>query len=249
VTSNQAQVSAHAGHPAHAPVLPASAYTAALASGAGYVEVDVRRTADGHLVACHDPLTSQGQPVGAVSYARLCELAGVEVPLVADVLALLGGRARGHLDLKEAGYEPGLVRLALDALGPGQFVITSADDASVAAIRTAFRDPAAVPAALTLGRGLRGEPRAVWLRTRLSELRPLARLRACGADWVAVDHRLAAAGVARLCRRHRLRVMVWTVNNDREIRYWLSGGRADVVVTDRPARAIALRDREVPGPG
>jgi glycerophosphoryl diester phosphodiesterase len=38
-------------------------------------------------------------------------------------------------------------------------------------------------------------------------------------------------------------VMVWTVNREREIRYWLSDHRADVLITDRPAVALALRDQ------
>jgi glycerophosphoryl diester phosphodiesterase len=58
-----------------------------------------------------------------------------------------------------------------------------------------------------------------------------------------VDHRLAPTGIVRQCRRRHLKVMVWTVNNDRELRYWLSGQRIDVLVTDRPARAVALRGR------
>jgi hypothetical protein len=36
--------------------------------------------------------------------------------------------------------------------------------------------------------------------------------------------------------------MVWTVNAGREIRYWL-GRPIDVLVTDRPALAIALREQ------
>jgi hypothetical protein len=36
---------------------------------------------------------------------------------------------------------------------------------------------------------------------------------------------------------------VWTVNGDRDLRYWLHPGRADVVVTDRPGRAVELRAR------
>ena len=36
--------------------------------------------------------------------------------------------------------------------------------------------------------------------------------------------------------------MVWTVNSEREIRYWL-GRPIDVLVTDRPALAVALRDQ------
>jgi glycerophosphoryl diester phosphodiesterase len=37
--------------------------------------------------------------------------------------------------------------------------------------------------------------------------------------------------------------MMWTVNNDCELRYWLSHPCIDVLVTDRPARAVALRGR------
>jgi glycerophosphoryl diester phosphodiesterase len=36
--------------------------------------------------------------------------------------------------------------------------------------------------------------------------------------------------------------MVWTVNSEREIRYWLRRP-IDVLVTDRPALAVGLRDR------
>jgi glycerophosphoryl diester phosphodiesterase len=213
-------VSAHAGQ-----LDPARS----LAAGPDYVELDIRRTADGELVAVHDADTPDGHLVAALPYARLCDLAGAEVPRVRDILALIRGRARGHLDLKVTGGEEELVRLALDILGPGQFVVTTAEDSSVAAIRSRFTDPDAVPVALSLGR-------------RVSELRPLPRVRACGANWVAVNQRLALAGVAWQCRRAGLTVMVWTVNGDRDMRYWLAG-RADVLITDRPAHAIALRSR------
>jgi glycerophosphoryl diester phosphodiesterase len=154
--------------------------------------------------------------------------------------------ARGHLDLKDTGGEHEVVRLALDVLGPGQFIITTLEDSSVAAIRSRFPSAADVPVALSLGRDLAGASPARWLRTRLSELRPLPRLRACGANWVAAEHRLARAGVRRQCRRQHVKVMVWTVNGEREMRYWLGDHRADVLITDRPTVAIELRD-QAPG--
>jgi glycerophosphoryl diester phosphodiesterase len=235
-------VSAHAGD--RAPTL--ETYRNAVATGADYVELDIRRTADGELVSFHDALAPGGEPLSAVGYARLCDLAGYRVPTVADVLATIEGRAMGHLDLKDAGGEDEVVRLALDVLGPGQFVITTLEDSSVAAIRSRFPSADDVPVALSLGRDLAGASRARWLRTRLSELRPLPRLRACGADWVAAEHRLARAGVWRQCRREHVKVMVWTVNSEREMRYWLSGHRADVLITDRPTVAVGLRD-QAPG--
>lgn len=224
VTQRQVMVSAHAGRGAGVSL---GGYERAVASGADYAEVDIRLTADGELVAAHDRDLPGGQPVAALAYRELRDRAGYEVPRVADVLAVIRGRARGHLDLKVAGAEDALVRLALDVLGPGQFVVTTAEDASVAAVTARFPDREAVPVALSLRRA-----RDLW---------PLPRIKGAGASWVALQHRLARAGVARQCRRHGLGVLVWTVNQDCDLRYWLGRGRADVVITDRPARAIELR--------
>jgi glycerophosphoryl diester phosphodiesterase len=250
VLVNPVLISAHAGHAAHAGSRAIEAYRDAVATGADYVEIDIRGTADGELVAFHDARVADGRGhqgfqehwVAELGYARLCDLAGYEVPKVADVLALLKGRARGHLDLKEVGDEHRLVRLALDVLGPGGFIVTSLEDASVAAIRSRFGDADEVPVALSLGRGMRDAPRWQRVRTRASELWPEPRLRASGAEWAALNHRLALAGVAGRCRRRQRKVMVWTVNDEREIRYWLRR-RVDILVTDRPALAVALRDQ------
>ena len=37
--------------------------------------------------------------------------------------------------------------------------------------------------------------------------------------------------------------MIWTVNSDKAITRWLADPRVDVVVTDRPRHAAALRAR------
>jgi glycerophosphoryl diester phosphodiesterase len=214
------------------------AFAKATQSGAEYVEFDIRRTADGELAAYHDAHTRQGDPLAAISYSRLCEVAGYPVPRVADVMATIAGKATGHLDLKDTGGEEKVVEMALDILGPGNFVVTTLEDRSVAAVKERFP---AVPAALSLGRDLDEVPRARRAATRLSELFPLRRLRACRADWVAVHRRLAAAGVLAQCHRAGIKAMVWTVDEDAEIRRWLTDRRVTVLITNRPADAVALR--------
>ena len=213
-------------------------YANALESGAEYVEFDIRRTADGELAAFHDARTSQGDPLAAISYSRLCELAGYPVPRVAEVMATIAGNATAHLDLKDTGGEDKVVEMALDILGPGNFVVTTLEDQSVAAIKARFPS---VPVALSLGRDLDEVPRSRRAATRLSELRPMRRLRACRADWVAVHRRLAAAGVLAQCHRAGITAMVWTVDKDAEMRRWLADQRVTVLITNRPADAVALR--------
>jgi glycerophosphoryl diester phosphodiesterase len=214
------------------------AYAMALETGAEYVEFDIRRTADGELAAYHDPRTRQGEVLAAISYPRLCELAGYRVPRVADVMTLIAGKAAGHLDLKVTGGEEKVVEMALDILGPGNFVVTTLEDPSVDAIKTRFP---AVPAALSLGRDLNEVPRARKAATRLSELFPMRRLRACHADWVAVHRRLAAAGVLARSHRAGIKTMIWTVDEDAEIRRWLADPRVTVLITNRPGDAVAMR--------
>jgi glycerophosphoryl diester phosphodiesterase len=214
------------------------AYARALETGAEYVEFDVRRTADGELAAFHDARTRQGDVLAATSYARLCELAGYEVARVADVMALIAGKAAGHLDLKDTGGEEKAVEMALGILGPGNFVVTTLEDESVAAIKARFPE---VPAALSLGRDLSEVRRSERAATRLSELLPMRRLRACHADWAAVNHRLARAGVLAQCHRAGIKTMIWTVDEDAEMRRWLADSRVTVLITNRPADAVALR--------
>jgi glycerophosphoryl diester phosphodiesterase len=213
-------------------------YANALETGAEYVEFDIRRTADGELAAFHDARTSRGDALAAISYSRLCEQAGYPVPRVAEVMAAIAGKATGHLDLKDTGGEDKVVEMALDILGPGNFVVTTLEDQSVAAIKARFPS---VPVALSLGRDLDEVPRSRRAATRLSELRPMRRLRACRADWVAVHRRLAAAGVLAQCHRAGIKAMVWTVDGDAEMRRWLADQRVAVLITNRPADAVALR--------
>jgi glycerophosphoryl diester phosphodiesterase len=239
-----AAISAHRGGGEDAGAGTYEAYANALEAGAEYVEFDIRRTADGELAVYHDahagPHAGEHAALGQISYTRLCALAGYEVPRVTEIMRLIAGSASGHLDLKETGGEHTIIEQALAILGPGNFVVTTLEDASVAAIKARFPD---VPVGLSLGRDLAGVPRLFRPSARRHEVFPMGRIRACGADWVAMHHGLALAGALRRCRHHHIKTMVWTVNSDPGISRWLADFRVDVLVTDRPRRAIATRDR------
>jgi glycerophosphoryl diester phosphodiesterase len=230
-------VSAHKGGSEDAAPASWQAYETALTTGAEYVEFDIRRTRDGDLVVFHDSHIA-GRPVAGLSYDELCAVVGHRVPLVRDVMKLIAGKAVGHLDLKETGYEHEVVKMALDLLGPGNFVATTLVDSSIAEIKR--RHPE-VTTALSLGRDLREVGRWLRLPVRARELYPLGRMRACGADWLAVHRRLARANVLRLCGRFGIPAMVWTVNGEPQMQRFLADSRVAVLITDRPRRALSLR--------
>ena len=233
------QISAHCDHSADAEPITYQSYSDLLASSAEYAEFDIRKTADNVLVVYHDGHAGRGGPrLAELGYTELCDRLGYVVPRVDQVMALLAGRLIGHLDLKETGYEESVVALASSVLGPGNFVVTTLEDASVATIKRAFPE---VRTALSLGRSLRGVPRRQWAAVRHSELFPLPRIRTCGADLVAVNYRIARLGVAGACHRSGVGVMVWTVDQDPLIDQFLRDQRIEVLVTNRPDHAARRR--------
>lgn len=235
------EISAHRGGSEYARLATRDAYLSSVDTGADYVELDIRRTADDELVVFHDaglPKTSRRQLVSGLTYPRLCELAGYPVPTVDEVLRLLAGRVRGHLDLKEPGYEARVIALAEATLGAGNYLATSLEWESVAKIKSDFPG---VRVGLSLGRDMTGAP--VWrqARTRWVELFPMRRLRRSGADFVSMHYRFAALGLLRRCAAAGIPAMVWTVNDQRRIDRYLGDERVTAVITDRPAYVAGRR--------
>jgi glycerophosphoryl diester phosphodiesterase len=235
------RISAHRGGSESARPGSYPAYRSALAVGADYLEFDVRATADSELVAYHDARLRSGGLVAASGYAELCRTAGYEVPTTSEVFRLLAGHAGtqtpgAHIDLKDAAAAPRVIAQALEVLEPARVIVTSRDPAAVLAVRSAHPE---VGAGLTIGGDAAQSARyaAGWVRpARWAEAAA-----AVGADWAAVQQRLARVGVLAECRRRGLRTMVWTVTRDASLRRWLGSAEVDVVVTDRPGRAAALR--------
>ena len=237
-------ISAHRGGSENGPGGTYRAYMQAATTGADYVEFDVRRTVDGTLVAWHDERAGWGRPVTTMSYSRLCELAGQEVPQIAEVMRLLAGRAVAHIDLKDARCAAAVARLGLELLGSAGMIVTTGDRAALAWMKRTFP---AVPVGLTIAGG---PARAVRLSVPLLREPPWARADLGGAvraDWAVIRQRLARADELARYRRQGLKTMVWTVNADRDLARWLATADVDALVTDRPARAIFLREQQLSG--
>jgi glycerophosphoryl diester phosphodiesterase len=241
-------ISAHRGGGETAPEGTCDAYEAALEAAADYLEFDVRRTADGELVAFHATRlrpanaglhrAGQYRAVSALSYAELCRLAGYLVPTTSGVLGLLAGRAGAHIDLKDPDCLGVIMSQALSVLTPEHIIVTTGNQSAVEELGRRWP---AVPAGLTIGGPLADTARYLARRARLPVQSPVDAVVTSGAAWAVVHERLARAGALVECRRRGLATMVWTVNDDTALAHWLGCPDVDVVVTDRPGRAAALR--------
>jgi len=110
-------VIAHRGDSAHRPENTLASFASALEIGASLVELDVQLTADGHVVVVHDPTvdrTTDGR--GDVRRMTLAEVralsagypdrfggawSGERIPTLAEVLTMVGGRARVMIEIKK----------------------------------------------------------------------------------------------------------------------------------------------------
>ncbi|HEV7258045.1 MAG TPA: glycerophosphodiester phosphodiesterase family protein [Bosea sp. (in: a-proteobacteria)] len=100
-------VIAHRGHSARHPENTLEAYRAAIASGADLVETDARLSADGVVVASHDPdlarTAGSSASVADTSYEALKSLArsgGVQLATLAEALAAICPHRPALIDIK-----------------------------------------------------------------------------------------------------------------------------------------------------
>jgi glycerophosphoryl diester phosphodiesterase len=211
------------------------AFEACVALGYRYLETDVRATADGILVAFHDPVLervtdSTGRidqlPWSVVERARI---GGREPILRLEDLLDAWPDVRFNLDIKAAGVVAPLVRTIRRMKVADRVCLASFSDARIHAARRLL-GPAVCTA---LG------PRGV-AALRLASYRPraagLLRLPAGCAQVplqlggrALVDERFVTAAHAR-----DLQVHVWTVDSPEETAELLDLG-VDGIMTDRPA--------------
>lgn len=228
-------VVAHRGASAGALDNSLGAFEGAIDAGADMIEFDVRRTADDALIAFHDAHVRR-RPVAELTRAQITAMTGHAPPLLEEVLELARGRIGLDVELKEAGYVERVVAAVTgDGIDPAGLLLSSFLDEVVAEVKA--RAPA-VRAGLLVGTD---RPKPV-VRTRLSELAPVARARACGADAVGMHFLIASLGALERTHAAGLAAFVWTVNREDGLRRFLTDTRIEAVITDVPVRALAMRD-------
>lgn len=227
------RVFAHRGGSALAPENTLAAFDNAITLGADGLELDVRLSRDGVVVVHHDAILDRTTPLrGPVAERTMSELARVDVPSLADVLARYGD-------------VPIIIELKLDTADFAQSVLDVVRAARAAprvclgsfgrnALRAArLLEPAIATSASS--EEVRSALIRSWLRSPVSDVpydgyqipESSGRVRVVSKRFVNDAHR---AGLG---------VQVWTVDTVPDAQRLLSWG-VDALITDRPDLIVPL---------
>ena len=230
----------HRGSPREAPENTLASLLAALAAGAGAVELDARLTRDGVVVVHHDAELGRVLPgeglVEDATLAGLKAMTGGQVPTLAEVFEALPADALVDVELKaDALNAPRLPEAALRVI--------HAAGALDRALVTSF-DPEMADEYARLS----GRPAGAIFPFPPDEpdLDAWPRLR-----YVALAGDAAEAETVALARSRGRTVLAWTVNAEAEARALVARGVASII-TDRPgplARALAGASAPAPREG
>jgi glycerophosphoryl diester phosphodiesterase len=195
----------------------------AIEFGADMVEIDVRRTRDGVLVAHHDPDVA-GVPIADLTYAEV--LAREEhPPTTVESIILLGrGRVWFDIELKESGYEEQVLDLVVRFLSPSDFIVTSFLDEAVVAVKEL------------------GYRAGLLYEEDFASDHILGRAQRCGADLLLPQIEVAHEKHVQAAAAAGFPVMVWTANDSLRLAQLLGDSRVVGVITDVPDLALAVRN-------
>ncbi len=190
------------------------AFELALEHGCDGFECDVRATADGQAVICHDPLLA-GCTIGQTCHHGLLQRAP-NLTSLAEVLERFAGRCYLYLEIKVAGLEGCVLRLLEEHPPQRGFVVAS------------FL-PEVIEAFASHARGADAP-----LGLICDERRELVRWRDLPVQVVMPKHTLITPGLVQKLHANGKQVFAWTVNHEREMHAAASAG-VDGLVSDDTA--------------
>lgn len=235
---------AHRGARDVAPENTLAAFRAALEAGADGIELDVTRCATGEIVVIHDDTvdrTTDGHGrVAEMPFAALHELdagrwfgeafRGERIPLLEEVLDLVGGKLRINIEIKgknwrDEGVEARVAEMIRQRGLISSIIISSFNPWALQRMRRAAPD-------VRLG--------FLYAMPKLGvDFAPFFAPRFWGAEALHPHLALVDDTYVARCQRLGLRLNVWTVNAPEDIQRFAALG-VDGIITDHPALAKDL---------
>lgn len=234
------EVVAHRGASADAPENTLAAVDEAIAQGADSIEIDVQRTADGHLVLLHDGTLGRttdveqvfpGRALDEVGTFTLEELkrldagswfdgrfSGERIPTFGEYVDRVGDRAGLLVELKDPEKYPGIEKEVAAELGEPRpdAVVQSFDHESMQRFTEIAPD---TPAG--------------WLFDARPAATELDEAKAAGADQINPSFSVVDADVVEAVRDRGMQTGVYTVNEQADMRRMIDVG-VDRIITDHP---------------
>jgi glycerophosphoryl diester phosphodiesterase len=232
-------VCAHRGVSAHCPENTLVAIEEAVKIGAPMTEIDVRRTADGHIVLMHDETidrTTNGcGAVADLTLEDICcldagswkgeQFVGETVPTLADVLDVCqNGRMFLCIEIKQYPIAPDVAALIEGCGMVDNTVVISFDFDCVCQVRQA-------------------NPRIAtgWLTAKIDPADlddMLGRVLAEGIPVISALHTQVTPEVVDRCRLRGITLYAWTIDDEAEARRLAEMG-VDVIASNRPGEIMA----------
>jgi glycerophosphoryl diester phosphodiesterase len=190
----------------HIPENTLASFELCLQQGCDGFEFDVRRSADGEAVICHDA-TIGGMKIETTAWKSLALL----LPTLEDVLREFAHRAFLDIEFKVAGLEPQMLAELRKHPPQKGYVISS----FLPEVLTAIHD---LDPAIPLG----------FLCETQDQLRGWRQM---PAEWVIPQFKLADGELVERVHAAGKRIMVWTVNRAERMREFAAWG-VDAIISD-----------------
>lgn len=235
-------VCAHRGRSGLYPENTMAAFEAAVELGADFLELDVRRTADGEIVCIHDGTadrTTDGS--GEIAQMTLAQVRGLDagawkgeqyagerIPLLGDVLRQIAPRLVVDIEIKQREIAEQVVEIVREAGALRRVTIVSFDRDDLRAAKSA--EPALACGLITGGLDGDGvEAEQALIGSALE----------CGASFISCGHRSVTASLVRECHLMGLALMAWTMDEPADIARMIDL-RVDGLVSNYPERAMEM---------
>lgn len=205
----------HRGARRYAPENTLPAFGLALEHGCDGFEFDVRLTADGRSIICHDPKLA-GMDVARNTYTDIYPRTGA--PCLEHVLARFASRAFLDIELKVAGLEDAVLACLQENPANRGYVVSSFYPDVVKAVA---------------GRGL-------VTGFICDTQRELARWTGLPGEYVIPHHKLVSAQLVQEIHAGGRKVFVWTVNDERQMRRLTEWGVEGIISDDTALLARTL---------
>lgn len=234
----------HRGARGEAPENTLAGFQIAVEAGAPEIELDVRLSADNHLVVLHDRNVNRTTwHKGVATRYTLAELNLLDarrntpgwhlpagIPSLADVVGLCPPRMRFQFEVKSDTYERMHIKAArlkhfIDEMKMQDRVVVTSS--SVEFLRMLGTMDTAIP------RGYVGE---------FGYLQPMRKVNALGCQWLIAHYSLIDRRLMRKARERNIRVSAWTVNDLNQAERLVELG-VDSIITDFPTSFVRHFER------